>query len=371
MKKNKTVAKTKTRTKVVVQAKTTPSRAWPFWVGIGVPVVIFLFLISGILLPFVVGIMVAYFLDPAADKLEEWGLSRTLATLFITTLFFSVMVTALSVLLPIIYDQLEILLRSLPQAIVEQQDKLKPVVTHWLYSVDPQLSATFSTQVKSLYTSGMTYVLGFVTGVMQSGIALLNLLSLIFVTPVVAFYFLRDWDRMIERIHRMLPRRHAATIREQMGKADETLSGFLRGQTNVCLLLGIFYAIGLTLAGLQGGMLIGLFTGIATFIPYVGMLVGTVVGLVTAYMQFGTWEGVALVAAIFAVGQIIEGNFVAPTLVGDKVGLHPVWLIFGMLAGGKLFGFLGVLLAVPVTAVLGVLVRFLVGVYLESRYYKA
>lgn len=347
------------------------NRSWPFWMAVILAVLVFLYLVKGILMPFVVGIMVAYFLDPVADWLQRHRFSRGISTLIITVVFFALLALMIALAVPFIADQLEVLLTSLPQAITEQQQKLEPVVNSWLHRIDPTLYATFTEQLKDASKTVLSESVGFARGVMESGLAAINLISLLFITPVVTFYFLKDWDVMVKRIHDLLPRRHEKTIKAQMDKIDHTLSGYLRGQTNVCLLLGTFYAVGLTAVGLNGGALIGFVTGIATFVPYVGMLLGTVIGLSVAYLQFGDLEGVLMVAAVFAAGQIIEGNFVTPKLVGDKVHLHPVWLIFGMLAGGALFGFLGVLLAVPVTAVIGVLVRFFVGEYQKSRYYKA
>jgi predicted PurR-regulated permease PerM len=210
----------------------------------------------------------------------------------------------------------------------------------------------------------------FLTGVLQSGIAILNLLSLILITPIVAFYLLRDWDKVVRRLDTYLPRRHAQTIREQLAIIDDTLAGFVRGQINVCLILGTFYAVGLSLAGLKFGILIGLATGLLVIFPYVGLMVGMGAGLTLAFFQFDTLQPVFTVLGVFVIGQMMEGYFFTPKLVGEKVGLHPVWVIFGMLAGAALFGFVGILLAVPATAVIGVLIRFAMQQYLHSQYYQ-
>ena len=344
-------------------------KKWPFWAILGLSILIFLTLVKAILLPFVLGIMVAYFLDPLADRLEKYGLSRQTATLVITTIFFSIITISLIILVPILYQQLESLLTALPKLINDK--KLIPQVNHWLEGLDPNITAKITEGLQNTSITILGFVGDFIKGVMQSGFALINLLSLIFIAPVVAFYFLRDWDVMVARLYTLLPRKHLTVIKQQLSLVDKTLSGFIRGQTQVCLLLGIFYTISLSMMGLQGGALIGFLTGIATFIPYVGMIAGSAIGLIVAWFQFQSWEGVLTVAAIFIAGQVLEGNFVAPKLVGDKVGLHPVWIIFGMLAGGTLFGFLGVVIAVPVTAILGVLIKFLTAEYLKSRYYKS
>ena len=345
-------------------------KKWPFWLSLGLTILVFLTLVKAILLPFVIGIMVAYFLDPVADRLELMKFSRQNATLIITTFFFTLIMIALVILVPLLYQQLESLLTALPKLINDNQRKLLPQVNHWLHGLDPDMSAKITEALQNTSITILGFVGDFLKGLMQSGFALINLLSLIFITPVVAFYFLRDWDRMVARLHTLLPRKHIVVIKKQLSLVDKTLSGFIRGQTQVCLMLGIFYTIALTVMGLQGGALIGFFTGIATFIPYVGMLSGTAIGLTVAWFQFQSLQGVLTVGAIFLAGQMIESNFVAPKLVGDKVGLHPVWIIFGMLAGGSLFGLLGVVIAVPLTAILGVLIKFLTAEYLKSDYYK-
>src|SRR5690606_17673853 len=179
-----------------------------------------------------------------------------------------------------------------------------------------------------------------------------------------------DWDHMIAKVDSWLPRRSAETIREQARQIDRALSGFIRGQLTVCLMLGIFYAVGLTLVGLNFGLVIGLVTGLISFVPYFGMLIGFAVGVGVALAQFSTWGPIAMVAGVFIIGQVIEGNFVTPRVVGSKVGLHPVWLIFALLAGGALAGFTGLLLAVPAAATIGVLTRFAVRRYRESEFYE-
>jgi predicted PurR-regulated permease PerM len=181
---------------------------------------------------------------------------------------------------------------------------------------------------------------------------------------------LRDWDDIVARFDRLLPRPYEHVIREQLSIIDDTLAGFIRGQLNVCLLMSIVYGLGLTLVGLKFGIIIGLAAGLLVIVPYVGFLICFLIGMGVAFFQFDSMQDVGMVLAVFVAGQIIESNFVTPKLVGEKVGLHPVWIIFGMLAGASLFGFVGVLLAVPLTAVAGVLIRFATARYLESSYYN-
>lgn len=196
-------------------------------------------------------------------------------------------------------------------------------------------------------------------------------MRVILITPVVAFYLINDWHEITKRLDNLLPRAYAETIREQVNIIDRTLAGFVRGQVNVCIIMGLFYGIGLTIVGLKFGIIIGLITGILAIIPYVGFMFGLLIGLGVAFFQFGTLHPMLMVFGVFMIGQIIEGNVITPRLVGEKVGLHEVWIIFGLLAGATLFGFVGVLLAIPITAVIGVLLRFAVKRYLQSDIYSS
>ncbi|MEO1379975.1 MAG: AI-2E family transporter, partial [Pseudomonadota bacterium] len=207
--------------------------------------------------------------------------------------------------------------------------------------------------------------------VLSSAASLVNVVVLMVIVPVVAFYLLYDWDRMIAQVDNLLPRDHAPVIRQLAGEIDKTLASFIRGMGTVCLVLGTFYAAALMLVGLQFGLVVGAFAGLITFIPYIGALLGGALALGLALFQFwGDWVSIGLVAGIFMIGQVMEGNVLTPKLVGSSVGLHPVWLIFALSVFGALFGFVGMLVAVPVAASLGVLARFAIRNYLDSRLYK-
>lgn len=326
-------------------------------------------LIRGILLPFILGALIAYFLDPAADKLEEHRISRGHATAIITLSFFTIIVFLSLLIVPTITSQLSGLITDLPTYFAGLEIKYEEKISGWLGALPASYVESFKTAANN-FSGIMLKVVGDMAGsLFQSGMAIINILSLILITPVIAFYLLRDWDIMTARFHALLPRKHEQTIREQLALIDATLAGFIRGQINVCLLLGVFYAAGLSLVGLKFGILIGMATGILVILPYVGFLFGICVGLTVALFQFGTWDGVIPVLVVFITGMILEGNFITPKLVGEKVGLHPTWIIFGLLAGAALFGFVGVLIAVPVTAVVGVLIRFSLSRYLQSSYY--
>lgn len=339
-----------------------------FWLGSIILLFLFVYLIHGILLPFVVGILAAYFLDPAADKLEEWGASRAMATTIITIGFFATIALFIILLSPLIYEQVSDFIIAVPGYLDTLHQRYDAQFESLMNRLG--LKRTETQQILGQSTAAVAGVAGGVLGhLWKSGVAAVNILSLVFLTPVVCFYLLRDWDKLVAKIDALLPRAYADTIRQQAKAVDRVLSGFIRGQTNVCLFLAAFYAVGLSLIGLEFGLVLGIASGLLTFMPYVGAAVGASTSILIALLQFGSWQGVAATAAVFIIGQTIESYFMTPKLVGDRVGLHPLWIIFGMLVGGTLFGFVGVLIAVPVTAVTGVLVRFALSRYLTSRYY--
>jgi predicted PurR-regulated permease PerM len=341
--------------------------AWSVFVVVLIVLLVFL---REVLFPFVAGFAVAYFLDPLCDRLERAGLSRTLATVVVTALFFLVFILVLALLVPVLYGQLVQFLNNLPGYANAIQQKAAPLIEvargYLSDGAEPFNVDAFVKEHLGDVAKVAVGVLGKFAGGLQ---VTFNIISLFVITPVVAFYLLRDWDNIVARVDSWLPRAHLETVREQARLVDETLAGFLRGQFTVCILLGLFYGAGLSLVGLDFGMVVGLGTGLVSFVPYFGMLIGFVVGVALAIAQFDSWQPIAMVVGVFAVGQVIEGNFLTPKLVGDRVNLHAVWIMFALLAGGALFGFVGVLLAVPVAAVVGVLMRFSLSQYRRSPLY--
>ena len=346
----------------------TASRRLLLWGVIGVAILSAIWLLSPVLFPFLVGLAIAYLLDPLVDRLERWGISRATGTSIIMAAFFVALALVIVLLAPILYDQLHGLSNRVLQAADDLQDVLRPYIQKYLQS--PSAPDAGSQESLGMATQALRWVGGMAGQLISGGLAIFNILSLVFITPVVGFYLLRDWDRIVATIDLWLPRDHAPVIRKLLREIDGRLAGFLRGQALVCVLLGVFYAVGLTVVGLHYGLIIGLVTGLASFIPYVGMLVGAATGLAVAFFQFESWVGVAVVAGIFLAGQFIEGNFVSPVLVGDRVGLHPVWLMLAVMAGGALLGFVGVLIAVPAAAAIAVLLRYALDRYLESPLYR-
>lgn len=325
-----------------------------------------LWFLGNVILPFVLGGAIAYFLDPVADRLERMGLSRAASVAVITLMAILTFVLMAVLVVPSIVNQAVALFNIAPQLMRDLQGFLDG---HF-----PSVFDNSSTLHKTLLSLGDTIRergVQVLETALSSAASLLNIVILLVVAPVVAVYLLYDWDHMVERIDSLLPRDHAPVIRRLAGEIDATLASFIRGMGTVCLILGTYYALALMVVGLQFGLVVGAVAGLVTFIPYVGAIIGGVLALGLALFQFwGDWLSIGLVAVIFVAGQVIEGNLLTPRLVGSSVGLHPVWLIFALSAFGALFGFVGMLVAVPVAAAIGVLARFAIGQYLNSRLYR-
>ncbi len=328
-----------------------------------------LWLLSAILLPFVAGMAIAYFLNPLVNRLEGLRVPRGLAAFVVLVVFLLLLVLVIMLVVPILESQVLDLVANLPSLLQEARREAEALMRMAQERLTPEDFAKLREAVGGKLAD-MFAVLGNVfRDVVTRGVALANLLSLVFVTPVVSFFLLRDWNRIIARLDGWLPRAQAATIREQAARIDEILSAYLRGQLSVCVVLGIYYATGLTLLGLNFGAVIGLLVGILAFSPYVGFAIGFILAMLLALTQFSDQHYVLYVAALFVVGMILEGNLLTPRLVGKRVHLHPVWIVFALLSFGTLFGLLGVLIAVPMAAVIGVLARFALSRYLESPLY--
>ncbi|HEY0125041.1 MAG TPA: AI-2E family transporter [Rhizobium sp.] len=349
---------------------TSLKRQVTFWLVVLVIFIVFLYLFSSILLPFIAGMAVAYFLDPVADRLERIGLSRLMATVVILVAFVLVFALALTIFIPIIINQFNDFVQHIPGYVQQLQLFIAKtqtmVLPDWIRNQLGVIKDNFS----NIMSDGLSFVGGLFAQIWSSGKALVNIISLMVVTPVVAFYMLLDWDRMIAKVDAWVPRDHVATVRQIATEIDQSIAGFIRGQGSLCIILGIYYGVGLSLVGLNFGLLIGLFAGMISFIPYVGSLVGLFLAVSVALVQFWPdyiWVGLTL--AVFFTGQFLEGNVLQPKLVGESVGLHPVWLMFALFAFGALFGFVGLLVAVPAAAACGVLVRFALSRYLQSDLY--
>jgi len=347
-----------------------PERRLGLWLLVLVGAGVLIYLLRGALLPFVAGMAVGYLLDPLADRLEALKFPRGVAAAIILGTFFFAVVAVLVVLAPMLQNQVADFIARVPKYVSSLEAVAEPLIAHIKAQLtDAQLERL--REAAAGYAGDAVGLLGgLVRNLFSGGVAVVNVLSLIVIMPVVAFYLLRDWDRIIASLDALLPLGAAETVREQLREIDTRLSGFVRGQAIVCLVLGTWYAVGLSLVGLDFGLLIGLGAGLISFIPYFGTAVGLGVGLGLAFAQFSEWLPIALVAAVFVSGQVLEGFVLTPNLVGERVGLHPVWVLFALMAGGGLMGFTGVVLAVPAAAAIGVLVRFAVERYLQSPLYQ-
>ncbi|MTI01712.1 MULTISPECIES: AI-2E family transporter [Alphaproteobacteria] len=327
--------------------------------------VLILWLLGDVLLPFVIGGAVAYFLDPVADRLEKLGLSRVGATAIITVFGVFLFVLMILLVVPALVTQLIDLIDVLPSLFKE----LRAFIERQFPAILDAESSThqFLVSLGDTLKSKSGDVLQTVVTSLGSAI---NVVVLVVIVPVVSVYLLLDWDRMTARIDELLPRDHAPTIRKLAHDVDKVLASFVRGMGTVCLILGTYYAVALMAVGLQFGLVVGFIAGLVTFIPYLGALIGGTLAIGLALFQFwGDWASIGLVAGIFILGQVTEGNFLTPKLVGSSVGLHPVWLLLALSVFGALFGFVGMLVAVPVAAALGVFARFATSQYLSSRLY--
>ncbi|WP_417838054.1 AI-2E family transporter [Tritonibacter scottomollicae] len=351
-----------------------------YWGVAAVLFAVVMWALGNVLLPFILGGAIAYMIDPLADRLERAGLSREGATAVITVAAVLIFLIMLLLIVPMLANQMIDLVQTLPQALSNLRDFAQDRFPD-LFEENSRVREALAGLWSILQDKSMGLLQTFV----GSALSLLNVVVLIVIVPVVSVYLLVDWDRMVARIDALLPRDHAPVVRRLARDIDNVLSSFVRGMGMVCVILGTYYAVALMLVGLNFGLAVGFVAGLVTFIPYLGAIIGGVLAIGLALFQFwgalegadgemirqGTdWIRIALVAGIFMIGQMVEGNFLTPKLVGDSVGLHPVWLLLALSVFGALFGFVGMLIAVPVAAVIGVVARFAVEQYLDSRLYQ-
>ncbi|MEL6436248.1 MAG: AI-2E family transporter [Pseudomonadota bacterium] len=355
-----------------------------FWLGAVLVVCAFVYVFSSVLLPFFAGLALAYFLDPVADYLEKRGFSRMWATVTILVTFLVLFVVALFAVVPVLGRQIAEFVDSMPTYYANLRELLNSLIASapWLGELLAEQNGELGQSLNELLNQAAGVGAQVLGGIWSSANAVLSILGLLVVTPVVAFYMLLDWDKMIATIDSWVPRNHLKDVRRIGREINEAIAGFVRGQGTVCLILAVFYGVALSVVGLNFGLLIGLIAGLISFIPYVGSIVGLVLSVGVAIVQYwpdaasvasdgytGSLINIGIVAAIFFGGQLVEGNILQPKLVGESVGLHPVWLMFALFAFGSLLGFTGMLIAVPAAAAVGVLVRFALERYLGSDLY--
>lgn len=346
-------------------------KTFQFWVFFFAAVVVFIWLFNPILAPFIVGFAVAYLLNPIVVKLERHRVPRWLSALMILGLFFVLLIVGLLLAIPKLVSEMVDFVRLMPVAYQNGQE--------WVAQTFPTLEIpqTFD-DVKNIDTEGLGDKLGPVVAfskdmlgnIFKSGMAIIGFISFLALMPIIAFYLLIDWSRVVAKIYGLMPKRNASRIQNMLNEIDQSLAGFIRGQLMVCAILGGFYAIALSLLGLNYGFFVGVAAGVLSIIPFVGSAFGLVASVGLAFYQFGGWEYPLAALAIFVFGQVVEGNYLTPKLVGNSIGLHPLWVIFALMAGGMLLGIVGMIIAIPVAAIIAVLIRHANEIYKGSSYYS-
>lgn len=340
-----------------------------FWAGIFVLLCAFIWIFNAILLPFVLGAGIAYLLNPLVNRLARNKISRTISALLILAIFFISIGTLLALLLPVAYRELLALAAAVPDYIASLQ-KLAAPYSEWILAratgVDQE---SLESAIQDHIGTALTMTGDMLTRIATGGRALIGLLGVLIITPIVAFFMMKEWPAMTGWIDRLLPRAYYDTVRGLMTQIDTKISGFVRGQLSIVALLGLAYIVALSLAGLNFAILIGLIAGFLSIIPLIGSTVGLILSVAVAWFQAGEWGYVALIGGIFITGQVLETNIITPRILGKTIGMHPLWVLFALLAGGSLFGIVGMLVAVPVAAAIGVLLVFAIERYKDSPYY--
>ncbi len=341
-----------------------------FWSGAFVLFITFVWAFSAVLLPFVLGLAIAYLLNPMVEYLGNHKIPRGIAALVILGLFFLFVLTILALIMPPLYRETI----ELAAAVPDYTDKLLTMMNPYIGWLQERFGngdlAAYQETLQNNIGKALKVSANVLSGIASGGQAFAGFISVMIITPVTAFFMMKDWSLMTQWADNLIPRRSYNTVKTLLEQINQKLAGFVRGQLSIAFALAIIYALALSIAGLKFGFLIGLMAGILSIIPLVGSTIGLLVSVVIAWLQAGEWGYVGIIAAIFMTGQFIEGNFLTPKLLGKSVGLHPLWILFALLAGGNLFGIVGMLLAVPVAATIGVLLGFAIEEYKSSPYYK-
>ena len=342
-----------------------------FWLALISFSFILLYFLAPILTPFVMGALLAYLGDPLVDRLETFKLSRTLSVVIVFVVLSTVFLITFLLVIPVLETQIKNLIHKLPAFLDWGLNQLQPYLKK---DLDVDVSVLEIDRIKAMIGSHWNQAGGIIrsliSAISHSGMFVVAWIANIVLTPVIAFYMLRDWDHFVAYIHDLLPRSAEPTINQLAKESDEVLGAFLRGQLLVMLCLATIYTFGLWLVGVEFALLIGLLAGFLSFVPYLGLIIGAAVAVLAVMFQTQDYMDVMLVLLVFAIAQIIEGMILTPLLVGERIGLHPVTVIFAVLAGGQLFGFFGVLLALPIAAILAVIMRHLHSSYKESHIYR-
>jgi predicted PurR-regulated permease PerM len=343
-------------------------KTFQFWFIVAFFTLAFIWLFNGVLMPFVVGIALAYMLNPLVERMARYKIPRWAAAFIILFVFLFSALIALLFAVPVLIREMFDFIQLLPAMFNKGQE--------WIATTVPMLEIPNS--LADIDKSALSEKAGDILNasknimgnVLKGGMAIIGFISALILIPIISFYLMIDWPRLTNKVNDLVPEKNKSRVQSILGDIDASLSGFIRGQLSVCFLLGLFYAIGLSVMGLQYGFFIGVAAGVLSIIPFVGSIFGLVASVGMAFYQFGGWEYPLIAFVIFTVGQLVEGNYLTPKLVGDSVGLHPIWVIFVLMAGGALLGLLGMLIAVPVAAIIAVLLRHGIDQYKQSTYYQ-
>lgn len=343
-----------------------------FWAAAFIIIISLIILFKAILLPFVLGAGIAYLLNPMVNKITSHGWKRRRVVLTILIGFITLFSILVAIISPILAKEIMSFVDHAPEIGHKLWVLVKPHILWIQAKFGYEISADeIQDAMKDNVDKALQVSKNVISGITMGGIAIIDAAITILITPIVAYFLLKDWPRFIGQITGLLPIHYKSTIKTLANEIDIKIAGFMRGQITVCAILGMIYAVSLSIAGLNYGFLIGLGTGMLSIVPYVGSTIGLLTSLTVAFLQSdGDWGFVGIIAAIFAVGQFLEGNFITPRLMGQSVGLHPLWILFALMAGGSLLGILGMMLSVPVAAAIGVLIGFLIEQYKKSPYYK-
>jgi len=349
----------------------TQEKSFQFWLFIGLCMIAFLYFFNAILAPFVVGFVVAYLVNPIVTKMAKYNVPRWLSAIVILVMFLFVALLGMVFAIPVLIREMLDLAKLMPILFVHGQDW----VAHQFPMIDiPQnmsdLKDVDPKQFSDVFQPFLAFGKNMISNIFASGMAVLSVVSFMALMPIVAFYLLIDWSRLSHKVDDLVPTQNQSKIRHILTEINNSLSGFIRGQLMVCFILGMFYAIALSFMGLNYGFFVGMAAGVLSVIPYIGSIFGLVASVGLALYQFGGWEYPLIALGIFVLGQLVEGNYLTPKLVGESVGLHPLWVIFALMAGGMMLGILGMVIAVPVAAIIAVLIRFAIDEYKQSAYYK-
>ncbi len=343
-----------------------------FWFIIIGAVIVILSLISNILPPFFIAGIIAYILQPIIDKISlKYKLSRIIVVSIVSLLFFSIFVILIVIILPIIYQQTALLINKIPIYKIYLQTELLPNITTKIYSIDPNIADKIKDSISNFVNGMFLLITKFANNIWHYTVVTINLFILILLIPLILFYFLRDWTKMTENINLLLPIKSKKKIQEIFLAINGSLSAYIRGQLNVCILLSIYYTLSLSIIGIDLGVLLGVLSGFSIIIPFVGVLISFSLTMIISYFALGISYKLFYIIIIYFIGSIIDSYILSPKIIGDKIGLHPVWIIFAVLALGNIFGFIGILFAVPIAGIFKVLFLAIIDFYKSSKFYNS